>query len=266
MKNKAQTTVHETIVVKVGTNMLMDAHGFIMHERLRSLTQQLVQLSRAGHTVILVTSGAVAMGKSIHPHIETAHDAAQKQAYAAIGQSELMHVYSSLFLEYRMTVAQILVTALDFTTALHKKHLLECMRALTASRVIPIMNENDVTATQELLFTDNDELAYRIARLMSANRIIILSKSGGFFTKDPSMPGAERIAIVRDSDTRLRRFIATSKTAQGRGGMFTKYHFSQKAAREGMHVHIAALSDGVLTDCLQGKDVGTRFIPRAKRV
>jgi glutamate 5-kinase len=251
----------ETIIVKVGTNMLMDAHGFVMHERLRTLVQQIVHLKRAGHQIILVTSGAVAMGKSIHPRIQVSSLEVQKQAWAAIGQIELMRAYASLFLEYRISIAQVLVTATDFTTGSHKTHLENCVNALITSGVIPVLNENDVTATKELMFTDNDELAYRIARLTHAARIIILSKAGGFFTKDPSEPGAERIATVASGDSKMKRFVVASKTSHGRGGMATKYHFSMKAARQGMHVHIAALSDEVLEQCMDSADVGTHFIP-----
>ncbi|MFM2414964.1 MAG: glutamate 5-kinase [Candidatus Parcubacteria bacterium] len=260
----AGTASHETIVVKVGTNMLMDAHGFVMHERLRSLTQQIVHLSRAGHAVILVTSGAVAMGKSVHPVVDAETEEVRKQVWAAVGQPELMHAYAQLFLEYRISTAQVLVTTRDFTTAVHKKNLLRCVTAALKSGIIPILNENDVTATQELMFTDNDELAYRIATLLKAQRIIILSKAGGFFTKDPSSPGAERIARVLPQDRMMKRFVATSRTSHGRGGMATKYHFSTKAARQGMHVHIAALSEHVLMQCLSDDDVGTHFIPYTK--
>jgi len=210
---------------------------------------------KSGIKVILVTSGAVGAGRSLLPAKRPAY-VPEKQVHAAVGQVKLMGIYSKLFEKHNYLCAQVLVTKEDFRDRVHYQNMKNCFQALLASSVIPIVNENDVTATTELLFTDNDELAGLVASQLGADAVIILTNTDGVLDQNKKV-----IPEIRNNNAaRVEASISPATNTFGRGGMLTKYRIARKLARQGIAVYIAnGKRKNVLIDLLAGRALGTRF-------
>lgn len=221
---------------------------------MRQLVEQVARARRNGTEVILITSGAVGAGRSLLSLKRGG--VPEKQVYAAIGQVKLMSTYSNLFEKQKLICAQVLVTKEDFRDRVHYQNMKNCFKALLASGVIPIVNENDVTATTELLFTDNDELAGLIASQLNADSVIILTNTDGVLDQNKKV-----ISEVRSTNAaRVEASISPATNTFGRGGMLTKYRIARSLARRGIAVSIAnGKRRNAIKDLLAGKSLGTRF-------
>ncbi len=253
---------YKRIVVKIGSNVLTQPNGFPDLVRIEHLVDQIIALKKQGISVVVISSGAVASGRSMIS-ISEKHDAvAARQLLASIGQIRLINTYLSLFEKQEMLCSQVLVTKEDFRDRKHYLNIRNCLSILLKHNVIPIVNENDVVSVTELMFTDNDELAGLVASMLDADALIILSNVDGIYNGDPKLPGTSVIEEIRKDNDSIDSFISTAKSGSGRGGMVTKLGMAQKVAKLGIPVHIAnGTRDHVLTDLINGKLVHTYFVP-----
>ncbi|MCL4109133.1 UNVERIFIED_CONTAM: hypothetical protein GTU68_028314 [Idotea baltica] len=250
------------IVVKVGTNVLSNGDGAIDTITTGGLVQQISGLKSQGEQVILISSGAVGSGKQvISPTSDALTSVEKRQLWAAVGQPRLLNYYMQQFSKYDIHVAQILATKEDFRDRKHYLHMRNCFKALLNENVIPIVNENDVIAVDELMFTDNDELASLVASMMGARALYILTNVDGVFKGDPSEKGAELIREINADSQSEIEFKADLKSSFGRGGMATKYRMSKRLASMGIDVFIAnGKRPGILEEIHQGTGIFTRFV------
>ncbi len=251
--------------------MLTTAEGTLDMDRIAALTDQVARLYRAGVEVIMVSSGAVASGRSlISPKGNKRLDAvAARQLFSAVGQARLINRYFDLFASYGIVCGQVLTTKESLSTRRHYLNQKSCMGVMLESGVVPIINENDTISVTELMFTDNDELSGMVATMMGADALFILSNIDGIYSGDPQDPASEVIREVSGDVDDLKQYISTSKSQFGRGGMLTKCRIACKVADEGIEVVIAnGKRDDVLCDLiLDGKDlVCTRFTPSTKQI
>src|SRR5574344_453452 len=192
------------IVVKIGTSTLTHATGHLNIRRVASLCQVISDIKNAGHEVILVSSGAIGMGVGKLGLRCRPQDIPTKQAAAAVGQCELMYIYDKLFSEYHHTVAQLLITADNLTSEIRHTNFTNTLNRLLELGVVPIINENDTVATDEIVIGDNDTLAARVAQSIGAKLLILLSDIDGLYTADPhTNPNAKLIPLVDRKSTRL---------------------------------------------------------------
>lgn len=256
------------IAVKVGSNVLTRTDGTLDVTRISALTDQLVHLYREGIEVVLISSGAVAAGRSELQHMQAALDEVeQRQLYSAVGQAKLINRYYELFREHGIAVAQVLTTKENFSTRQHYLTQRNCVHTILQQGVVPIINENDTISVTELMFTDNDELSGLVATMLNCQQLVILSNVDGIFTANPSDPSAELLREITP-DTDLKKYIQTTKSTFGRGGMLTKCHIAQKLADEGVEVVIAnGKKRNILVDLIHSpKDTPcTRFKPAARK-
>jgi len=253
---------YKRIVVKIGSNVLTQLNGFPDLARIEHLVDQIVTLKKQGKTVVVISSGAVASGRSMISISEKQDAVAARQLLASIGQIKLINTYLSLFERQQMLCSQVLVTKEDFRDRKHYLNIKSCLSILLKHQVIPIVNENDVVSVTELMFTDNDELAGLVASMLDADALVILSNVDGIYNGDPKSHSSSVIReIKRDNDT-ISSFISTAKSGSGRGGMVTKLSMAQKVAKLGIPVHIAnGTRENVLTDLVAGNVVNTFFVP-----
>lgn len=249
-------------VVKVGSNVLTKDDGTPNKERMASLVKQIAFLKEQGLQLVLVSSGAVAFGRKAISFPDKNESVVRKQVLASVGQIELIRAYKELFLEEGYQIAQILVTKEDFRDRKHYLNMKNCLTGLINCGVIPIVNENDAVAVTELMFTDNDELASLVAAMVDADSLILLTNVDGIFKGHPDEPGSELIERVGRKMPEVSKYVSTSKSAFGRGGMLTKMSMAKKAAELGIHVFIAnGKKDDILLDFYHNKLRGTYFEP-----
>ena len=238
------------IAVKIGSNVLTRRDGTLDVTRMSALVDQVAELHKAGVEIILVSSGAVASGRSeIHP-AKKLDSVDQRQLFSAVGQAKLINRYYELFREHGIPVGQVLTMKENFATRRHYLNQKNCMTVLLENGVIPIVNENDTISVSELMFTDNDELSGLIASMMDAQVLIILSNIDGIYNGSPADPASEVIRKIEHGKD-LSSYIQTSKSSFGRGGMLTKTNIARKVADEGITVIIAnGKRDNILVDLL----------------
>ena len=203
-----------------------------------ALIDQVAELHKRGLQVILVSSGAVASGRSEIAPSHTLDEVSSRQLYSAIGQAKLMGKYYTLFREHGITCGQVLTTKEGLDKEDHYLNQQRCMEVMLAERVIPIVNENDTLSITELMFTDNDELSGLMAQMMQVDGLIILSNIDGIYDGNPADPASRVIRTVVATDD-MEQYIQTGKSSLGRGGMLTKCHIARKVASEGIPVVIA---------------------------
>lgn len=227
------------ITIKIGSNVLTREDGSLDFTRMSALVDQIATLRQMGHEIILVSSGAVASGRSELKHIQENLDSVdQRQLFSAVGQAKLINRYFELFREYGISVGQVLTTKENFLDAEHLRNQANCMRVMLENRVLPIVNENDTVSITELMFTDNDELSGLIAEMTKSQCLIILSNIDGFYTGNPSESDSHLIRVVnRGCD--LSQYIQKTKSTAGRGGMQSKYCVASRLASNGIGVVIA---------------------------
>ena len=249
------------IVVKVGTSTLAHAGGRLNIRRIELLCKVLADLKNAGNEVILVSSGAIGMGVGKLNLRERPCDTAGKQAAAAVGQCELMYTYDKLFSEYNHTVAQILLTAEDLRNEKRHENFENTMGRLLEMQVLPIINENDTVATEEIEIGDNDTLAAIVAVSVKADLLVLLSDIDGLYTADPHKDsGAKLIESVYEIDEGIIALGGGKGSSLGTGGMATKLHAAQIATERGCDMIITnGERPEVLYEIADGKRVGTRF-------
>lgn len=253
---------YKRIIVKIGSNVLTKENGLPDHERIRHLVEQLVYIKEKGVELIVVSSGAVASGRSLLTLKESKQSVAIRQVLSSIGQVKLINTYSQLFSEYDLLCAQVLVTKEDFRDRVHYLNMKNCFHSLLQNNVIPIVNENDVVSVTELMFTDNDELAGLIASMLNADALIILSNIDGIYDGDPKSSDARIIEKVKQHEYNFSNIIKPEKSTFGRGGMITKASIAGKVAKLGIAVHIInGKKDNVLRRLLFEELVHTHFLP-----
>ena len=244
------------IVVKVGTSTLAHPTGRLNIARIETLCKVLSDLKNAGHEIILVSSGAIAMGVGKLNLRQRPKDIPTKQAAAAIGQCELMYTYDKLFTEYNHTVAQLLITGPDV-----KDNTLERLLDLG---VLPIINENDTVSTEEIVIGDNDTLSATVAASIRADLLVILSDIDGLYDSDPRKnPDARLISVVPELTDDIRALAGGEGSSLGTGGMVTKLRAAAIATGAGCEMMIAnGQNPRILYDITAGKAVGTRFLTK----
>ena len=256
------------IVIKVGSNVLTRTDGTLDVTRMSALVDQIAQLRQKGIEVILVSSGAVASGRSELKLSEHRLDTtSQRQLFSAVGQAKLINRYYELFRDHGIAVGQVLTMKENFGTRRHYLNQKNCMTVMLEHGVIPVVNENDTISVTELMFTDNDELSGLIASMMDADALIILSNIDGIYNGAPAEPDSQVIREI-EQKMNLTDYIQASKSSFGRGGMLTKTNIARKVADEGIEVIIAnGKRDDILLHLLLEKDaVCTRFIPKSKPI
>ena len=252
---------YHKVVVKIGSNVLTREDGLPDIQRMEHLVAQLTALKKQGMEVVVVSSGAVAAGRSLINIQEKQNTVAARQLLASIGQIQLINTYLQLFGKHDLLCSQVLVTKEDFRDRMHYLNIKNCLDILLKHQVIPIVNENDVVSVTELMFTDNDELAGLIASMLNADALIILSNVDGIYNGDPKQEGTKVMEVVTPGANQLASFITKTKSGFGRGGMVTKLSMAQKIAKLGIPVHIAnGTRENVLTDLIAGKVINTHFL------
>ena len=252
------------IAIKVGSNVLTRPDGTLDITRMSALTDQIAELHRRGLEIILVSSGAVASGRSeVHPDMEL-DSVAARQIFSAVGQAKLMNRYYDLFRSQGIVCGQVLTTKSSLELPEHYENQKGCIESLLGCGIIPIVNENDTISITELMFTDNDELSGWMAQMMSCDMLIILSNIDGVYDGDPSSKSSRLIAEIRPGADDLSGYIQDEKSSLGRGGMMTKCGVALKLAGEGMPVVIAnGKRDDVILHIIDADPAlpCTRFVP-----
>ena len=257
------------IVIKVGTSTLAHAGGRLNIRRVELLCKVLSDIKNAGCEIVLVSSGAIGMGVGKLGLSGRPEDMPGKQAAAAIGQCELMYTYDKLFAEYNHTVAQILLTADDIQDKRRSSHVHDTLEKLLAWGVLPIVNENDAVAIDEIgihtTIGENDSLSAIVAKLVGADMLVLLSDINGLYTADPRVdPDATLIPVVEAITPEILSLAGGTGSALGSGGMATKLKAAQLSTSAGIDMVIANGEDPeALYALLEGKNIGTRFIGRS---
>ena len=250
------------IVVKIGTSTLAHPTGHLNIRRVEELCKTMSDIKNAGHEVILVSSGAIGMGVGKLGLRERPGDIPTKQAAAAVGQCELMYTYDKLFSEYHHTVAQLLITGEDIASEKRHRNFSNTLNRLLELGAMPIINENDTVATDEIVIGDNDTLAAIVAESVQAHKLVLLSDIDGLYTADPHKdPQARLLSTVTKLDERIFALAGVSSTKQGTGGMLTKLQAADICMKCGCDMVIANGSRPAnLYDIIEGRQVGTTFI------
>jgi glutamate 5-kinase len=247
------------IVIKIGTNVVVNPKGLLDTDRLSDIASDVAQLHKNGHEVVLVTSGAVAVGKIQAPQIKSQF----RKVLAAIGQPVLMRSYEKSFQSLGLQIGQCLLSKSDFFSREMYDNAVVSLMAFFQAGVIPVVNENDVVAAPSLNFGDNDALAAMLAIAVKADVLLLLTDQPGLLSGDPKKDkDAKLISVVTRVDKEIERLCSKTMSESGRGGMISKVKAAQQAIFAGVTTFIA---DGrqphIITDILEdGKIIGTRFI------
>ena len=260
------------IVIKIGSSSLIHAEtGRLDFRKLEILARELSDLHNQGKDVVLVSSGAIAVGAAALGMQGKPAELEKKQACAAVGQARLMTIYQKLFGEYNQMVAQILMTKNTMVNNTNRRNAQNTFQQLLAEKVIPIVNENDSISTYELQnlekFGDNDTLSAVVAALVQADLLILLSDIDGLFTDDPNTnPNAKFIDVVENLDDKLLNMgKGTSGSKVGTGGMATKLTAAQIASAAGVDMVIANGADfHIIHKITEGRNYGTLFVSQSK--
>ena len=272
-QRESRLTGIRRVAVKIGSNVLTRADGTLDVTRMSALTDQVAALHKSGVEVILISSGAVASGRSEVLPVHKLDSVERRQLFSAVGQAKLINRYDDLFSGHGIMVGQVLTTKENFSTRRHYLNQKSCMRVMIDNGVIPIVNENDTVAVSELMFTDNDELAGLVASMMEVQLLVILSNIDGIYD---GMPGSPQARVIEEiaPDMDLDRYVQSTKSGFGRGGMMTKTRIARKVAEEGIVVVVAnGKREDVLTQIVRREEAlssgeetcpvcpYTRFVP-----
>ena len=252
------------IVIKIGTSTLAHPTGHLNIRLVEQLCKVVSDIKNAGHEVILVSSGAIGLGVGKLGLRARPSDIPTKQAAAAVGQCELMYTYDKLFSEYNHTVAQLLITGDDVANHIRHENFRNTLSRLLELDAIPIINENDTVATDEIVIGDNDTLAAIVAKSIDADKLVLLSDIDGLYTADPHKdPDAKLLSFVSEITDKIRALGGGSAGSQGTGGMATKLRAAEICLDAGCDM---VITNGKRPDdlyaILEGRSVGTTFSRR----
>lgn len=251
----------QTVVVKVGTNVLSTSSDRLDRDRIASLADQLAAIRSDGRRVILVSSGAVGAGMGLIGLTERPSELPKLQAAAALGQAQLIRDYDEALRRFGLHAAQLLLTGSDFKDRRRYLNVRNTLSALGEWPCIPIINENDTVSVREIQFGDNDRLAALVASLSPESLLVLLTTADGLLDGPPSESESRRIPLVRSWSDELRSFATADRSRRGTGGMRSKLDSVRMATSVGENVLIAdGRQDGVLTAIMSGDDVGTLFL------
>ncbi|WP_330175878.1 glutamate 5-kinase [Streptomyces sp. NBC_01498] len=262
---RQHVTEARRIVVKVGSSSLTTAAGGLDADRVDALVDVLAKVRSGGEKeIVLVSSGAIAAGLAPLGLTRRPRDLARQQASASVGQGLLVARYASSFSRYGLRVGQVLLTAHDTSRRSHYRNAYRTLDQLLTMGAVPVVNENDTVATEEIRFGDNDRLAALVAHLVRADLLVLLSDVDGLYDGDPSRPGSSRIARVDGPEDLADVTMGSAgKAGLGTGGMVTKVEAARIAAAAGIPVVLT--SAGHAGDALAGRDTGTYFGPTGRR-
>ncbi len=256
------------IVIKVGSSLVTNQGQGLDHTTLTSLAEQIAKLKQAKKEVVLVSSGAIAEGMQRLSWKKRPHALYKLQAAAAVGQMGLIQAYESCFRDYELQTAQLLLTHEDLSNRKRYLNARSTLTTLLSMNVVPIINENDSIATEEIRFGDNDTLAALVTNLIEADVLVILTDQAGLFTADPRIDAQAKLlneAMVEDPTIEL--MASNVGSIVGRGGMLTKIIAAKRAARSGAHTIIASGHEAnVLVRLAQGEAIGTQLMTKTLKV
>lgn len=248
------------IVIKIGSNVLTLSSGAPNEERIVKIVEQVSILKDQGHQVILVSSGAVAAGRSLVNVPHNLDFISKRQVLSSIGQIALMNLYNQFFAQHHLTCSQVLMTKESIIgSRQHYLNSTNCIESLLKCNITPIINENDVVSITELMFTDNDELSGLVASMIQADELLILSNVNGIYTDHPSKPNARLIRDFSLEEIDLEEAISVEKSEFGRGGMLTKVNTAIKISELGVNVSIGNGAIPNITAKLLNRETGTFF-------
>ena len=255
---------YQRIIVKAGTNILTGGQDELDDSFIDNLVSQISDLASSGREMLLVTSGAVAAGRGVMRNLSKSSVLPDRQVLAAVGQGRLMHLYEQAFASHGIPTAQALLSRRDVNDRLGYLNLRNTLLSLLNNGVVPVINENDVVAVEELegeVFGDNDTLSALVANLIDADLLVILGSVEGMYTKDPNIfTDAELIPVVEKIDDKLNEYAGPSSDSRGRGGMVTKIEAARLATASGVDVVIAdGTMDSVVFRLSNGERIGTLF-------
>lgn len=262
MNDRAYLKDKKRIVIKIGSSSLVHPEtGNLNLVKIEKLVRLITNMSNEGRDVVLVSSGAIAVGVKALGLDSRPSEKAREQACAAVGQARLMMVYQKLFSEYLKTTAQVLMTKNTMVNMTSRHNARNTFEELLKMHVVPVVNENDTVATDEIEFGDNDTLSAIVAALVGADLLILLSDIDGLYTDDPrTSETAEFISTVERIDEKILSMGKGAGSRVGKGGMFTKISAARIATDSGADMIIANAADlSVLEDIIEGKEVGTLF-------
>lgn len=255
------------VVVKVGSSSLRAVDGLLDPAQVANLAEQVVRVRAAGTAVVVVSSGAVAAGMGLLGLDRRPSDVPTLQAAAAVGQGELIRAYQRVLAANGLVGAQLLLSQDDFVRRRRYLNARGSLRRLLELGAVPIVNENDAIATEELIYGDNDHLAALVASMLEADLLVMLSDVEGVLDRPPGEPGATRIARVDDPDELDLAVIGGTGSVVGSGGMRTKVGSAQVAVRSAAHAVVAdARAERIIERAVAGEDVGTWFVARPERL
>ncbi|MBI5098042.1 MAG: glutamate 5-kinase [Nitrospirae bacterium] len=255
------------LVIKIGSNILASAERGLNTERLHALTKDIAGVVDLGYNVVIVSSGAVAAGLKKLGLKEKPKDIKLKQAAAAIGQSSLMWAYEQNFAGFHKKVAQVLLTKDDITNRQRYINAKNTLFTLLSYDVIPVINENDPVAVDEIKFGDNDMLAALVASLVEADMLIILSDVEGLYTKNPAYKDAELIGCIDEITSDIEKIAGSEGSGVSTGGMYSKVLAAKQANSHGIPVVImSGKKSGLLARFIHGEKIGTYFKPKTQRL
>lgn len=260
--NQRSVQAPQTVVVKLGTSVLTGGTLALDRAHMVELARQCAELKKQGHSVVIVTSGAIAAGREHLGYPALPNAISSKQLLAAVGQSRLIQVWESLFAIYGIKIGQMLLTRADLDDRERFLNARDTINALVENGIVPVVNENDAVATNEIKVGDNDNLSALVGILCGADKLLLLTDQKGLFTADPRKdPDAQLIKEVTTIDDTLRKIAGGSGTTLGTGGMATKLQAADIARRAGIEVIIAAgRAPNVIFDSLSADPQGTRFL------
>ena len=267
--NRQLVSEASTWIVKVGSRSLTGDDGLLDQAQVANLARQLIMLVEMGKRVVLVSSGAVASGVGKLGLTSRPSDLATLQAVAAIGQTHLIHVYEQTFAKHGRLAAQVLLTASELDDRVAYLNVRNTLRRLLELGAIPIINENDTVAVDELktTFGDNDRLAGMVAGLLEGSLLVILSDVQGLYDRDPSDPNAQVVSAVERIDESIEEMVRDRKTGVSKGGMASKLATAKFVTNSGQSVIIGwGRGPDVLVRLARGESIGTLFVPQSKAI
>ncbi len=251
------------VCIKIGSNVLTRQDGLPNEDLIKNIVHQIADLKSGGKQVILVSSGAVAAGRSVFNSLKKLDTVAERQLLSSLGQVKLINIYTELFRQYNLLCAQVLVTKQDFKERHHYLNMQNCLNALLSNNIIPIVNENDVISITELMFTDNDELAGLISAMLNVDSLFILTNVDGIYDGDPENATSSIIKEYDLTKHHLAKITSNVKSNFGRGGIITKCHTAQRVAGMGIPVIIAnGKTENIINRLMEGENLGTAFKPK----